>query len=301
MVNKYLYGCLFLLFGLTISYSQKVSNVTARQEQSKIIVYYDLETNTPCKITLYVSTNGGTTWQGPLKKVTGNVGTNVTSGNNSVIWNVLDEFEELRGHNIMFQIRSISKYLQTEDDKKMAEDQAKAKQAEEQAAAKKLYDEKIAPVKANKVAYLSNLRGTATTSTTGLAYKSILPGTGVKPTDGSTVYIHYAGYLEDGSLFDSSMAEIAKEYERYDENRAKQNGYQPFPFQYGKKDGLIPGFLEGIGNMSFNERAIFFIPANLAYGEKGAGGVIPPNANIIFEVQLLEGAPAASGPANPEK
>lgn len=190
-----------------------------------------------------------------------------------------------------------------EDDKKMAEEQAaaKAKQAAEQAAAKKIYDEKIAPVKAKKVAYLSDVRATATTSATGLAYKSLQAGTGVKPTDGSTVYIHYAGYLEDGSLFDSSIAEVAKEYERYDENRAKQNGYQPFPFQYGKKEGLIPGFLEGIGNMTLNEKAIFFIPANLAYGERGAGGVIPPNANIIFEVQLFEGAPAAGGPANPDK
>lgn len=190
-----------------------------------------------------------------------------------------------------------------EDDKKMAEEQAaaKAKQAEEQATAKRLYDEKIAPVKAKKVAYLTEMRAAATASATGLAYKTLIPGTGVKPTDGTTVYIHYAGYLEDGSLFDSSITEVAREYERYDENRASQNGYQPFPFQYGKKDGLIPGFLEGIGNMTFNEKAIFFIPANLGYGERGAGGVIPPNANIIFEVQLFEGAPAGSGPANPDK
>lgn len=202
-------------------------------------------------------------------------------------------------------VKTFSDYFANKavDDKKIAEEQAatKAKQAEEQAAAKKLYDEKIAPVKAKKVAYLSDMRSAATVSPTGVAFKSLIPGNGVKPTDGSTVYIHYAGYLEDGSLFDSSIVDVAKEYERYDENRDKQNGYQPFPFQYGKKEGLIPGFLEGIGNMTINERAIFFIPSNLAYGERGAGGVIPPNANIIFEVQLLEGAPAASGPANPEK
>jgi len=202
-------------------------------------------------------------------------------------------------------VKTFSDYFanKAEDDKKLAEDQAKAKakQAEEQAAAKKIYDEKIAPVKAKKVAYLSDLRTSSTVSATGLAFKSLVPGNGVKPADGTTVYIHYAGYLEDGSLFDSSVAEVAKEYERYDENRASQNGYQPFPFEYGKKEGLIPGFLEGIGNMTMNERAIFFIPAKLGYGERGAGGVIPPNANIIFEVQLLEGAPAASGPANPEK
>jgi cyclophilin family peptidyl-prolyl cis-trans isomerase len=202
-------------------------------------------------------------------------------------------------------VKTFSDYFanKAEDDKKMAEEQAaaKAKQAEEQAAAKRLYDEKMAPVKAKKVAYLTEMRAAATASATGLAYKTLIPGTGVKPTDGTTVYIHYAGYLEDGSLFDSSITEVVREYERYDENRASQNGYQPFPFQYGKKDGLIPGFLEGIGNMTFNEKAIFFIPSNLGYGERGAGGVIPPNANIIFEVQLFEAAPAGSGPANPEK
>jgi cyclophilin family peptidyl-prolyl cis-trans isomerase len=202
-------------------------------------------------------------------------------------------------------VKTFSDYFanKAEDDKKMAQEQAaaKAKQAEEQAAAKRLYDEKMAPVKAKKVAYLTEMRAAATASATGLAYKTLIPGTGVKPTDGTTVYIHYAGYLEDGSLFDSSITEVVREYERYDENRASQNGYQPFPFQYGKKDGLIPGFLEGIGNMTFNEKAIFFIPSNLGYGERGAGGVIPPNANIIFEVQLFESAPAGSGPANPEK
>ena len=76
------------------------------QEQSKIVVSYDLETKTPCKVSLYVSTNGGATWQGPLKKVTGNVGDKVISGKNSILWNVLEEFQELSGSNIKFQVRA---------------------------------------------------------------------------------------------------------------------------------------------------------------------------------------------------
>ena len=111
MVTKYLYGCLFLLFGVTISYAQKVSNVSNRQEQSNIIVSYDLETKTPCKIALYVSTNGGTTWQGPLKKVSGDVGANVNSGNKNITWNVLEEFEELRGKNIKFKVTAYAELL----------------------------------------------------------------------------------------------------------------------------------------------------------------------------------------------
>ena len=94
---------LFLFFTITIS-AQKVTNVSNHQEQSTIIVSYDLETKSPCKISLFVSTNGGTTWQGPLKKVNGDVGINVSSGSKSITWNVLEEFEELSGENIVFKV-----------------------------------------------------------------------------------------------------------------------------------------------------------------------------------------------------
>ncbi|MSP84480.1 MAG: peptidylprolyl isomerase [Flavobacteriaceae bacterium] len=166
-----------------------------------------------------------------------------------------------------------------------------AAQSEAQAAARKIYDEKYAPIKAAKVTELEAIRATATKSETGLEYKIIQKGAGVKPTDGANVFIHYAGYLEDGSLFDSSYEEVNKICGKFDQNRASQNGYQPFPFQYGKKDGLIPGFIEGLNAMSFGDKAVVFIPSKLGYGERGAGNVIPPNANIIFEIELLEGIP----------
>lgn len=181
-----------------------------------------------------------------------------------------------------------------EDDKKQAaiQAEARAKQAALDAEAKKIYDEKYAVIMADKVKYLADVRKTATKSPSGLEYVIIKKGNGAKPADGATVYIHYAGYLEDGSLFDSSYEDISKIYGKFDANRASQNGYEPFPFQAGKKDGLIPGFLEGINNMSFGDKAILFIPSNLGYGERGAGNVIPPNSNIIFEVELLEAKPA---------
>jgi uncharacterized protein (TIGR02145 family) len=97
---------IFSLLSLYSIQAQKVSNVSNRQEQSTIIVSYDLETKIPCKIALYVSTNGGTTWQGPLKKVIGDIGANVSSGNKNIIWNVLEEFDELKGTNIVFQIKA---------------------------------------------------------------------------------------------------------------------------------------------------------------------------------------------------
>jgi len=192
-----------------------------------------------------------------------------------------------------------------DDDKKQQVIQAEARKKQEEAAAeaKRVYDEKYAPVKAEKLKYLNGLKATATTSPSGLQYKVLKPGNGKKAVDGTNFYVHYAGYLEDGSLFDSSYEEVAKAYGKYDANRAAQNGYQPFPFQAGKKDGLIPGFLEGLNDMTFGEKKILFIPSALGYGERGAGGVIPPNANIIFEVEMFEALPTppVGGPTADKK
>lgn len=181
-----------------------------------------------------------------------------------------------------------------EDQKKQAalDAENKAKQAAIEADAKKAYDEKFGPVKVQKTAALAAIRSTATKTPSGLEYKIIQKGAGKKPADGANVYIHYAGYLEDGTLFDSSYEEVNKTFGKFDANRAAQNGYQPFPFQYGKKDGLIPGFIEGLNAMSFGDKAVVFIPSKLGYGERGAGTVIPPNTNIIFEIEMLESLPA---------
>jgi len=173
------------------------------------------------------------------------------------------------------------------------EAEKRQKDAEAKAIADKEMKEKLGPLLAAKVAELAALKAKTTTTASGLQYYILQKGTGVKPTEGKDIYVHYAGYLEDGTLFDSSYEAINKMYGKFDQNRANQNGYQPFPFKYGSKGGLIPGFLEGINNMNFNDKAIFFIPANLGYGERGAGNVIPPNSNIIFEVEILESLPAA--------
>ncbi|QBZ98032.1 hypothetical protein GS03_01532 [Flavobacterium sangjuense] len=166
------------------------------------------------------------------------------------------------------------------------------KQVELEAQKKAEYNAKFGAVIAAKAKYLNDTKATATETASGLKYKIIKAGTGKKPADGTNVYINYAGYLEDGSLFDSSMESVNKECGKYDENRAKQNGYQPFPFPYGKKDGLIPGFLEALSLMNYGDTALVYIPSKLGYGERGAGNVIPPNSNIIFEVEMLETLPA---------
>jgi cyclophilin family peptidyl-prolyl cis-trans isomerase len=181
-----------------------------------------------------------------------------------------------------------------EDAKKQAviDAENQKKQAVIIAEAKKAYLEKYSSVITAKAADLKANKATATTTASGLAYKIIQKGSGVKPVDGTTLYFHYAGYFEDGTLFDSSYEDVSKAYGKYDANRAAQNGYQAFPFEAGKKDGMIPGFLEGINLLSFGDKAVIFIPSNLAYGESGAGGVIPPNTNLIFELEIFEKQPA---------
>ncbi|GAA4776618.1 MULTISPECIES: peptidylprolyl isomerase [Flavobacterium] len=163
-----------------------------------------------------------------------------------------------------------------------------------QVAEQKANEAKYAKVKADKVAAFAQAKASGTKTESGLVYNIIQKGSGKKPVAGSTVYVNYAGYFEDGNLFDSSYADINKAYGKWDAQRAAQNGYQPFPFQAGKKDGLIPGFLEGLEKMNIGDKALLFIPSNLGYGAQGAGGVIPPNTNLVFELELLEVMPNAT-------
>ena len=155
----------------------------------------------------------------------------------------------------------------------------------------KIYNEKYKPVIEAKVASFAALKATSVTTKSGLQFKIIKKGSGKKPVNGASIYIHYAGFLEDGTLFDTSIEAVANAFGKFDQRRADANQYTPIPFQAGKKDGMIPGFIEGIENISFGDKAILFIPTRLGYGEAGAGGVIPPNANIIFEIELFENMP----------
>ncbi|MFT7073163.1 peptidylprolyl isomerase [Patiriisocius sp. Uisw_017] len=104
----------------------------------------------------------------------------------------------------------------------------------------------------------------------GLYFKHIQRGEGVKPTAGQTVAVHYNGMLPDGTTFDSS-------YKRG----------EPIEFPVGMGH-VIAGWDEGILLLNKGDKARFVIPSDLAYGEQGAGGVIPPNATLVFDVELME-------------
>jgi len=110
---------------------------------------------------------------------------------------------------------------------------------------------------------------------------------GEYPPKGSNVKVNYAGYFTDGRLFDTSFVEVAKAYGTYEEGRDKQNGYAPFTTIYGPDAKLIAGFKEGLQKMKIGDKAMLFIPFHLGYGVQGAGDIIPPNTDLVFELELV--------------
>lgn len=109
----------------------------------------------------------------------------------------------------------------------------------------------------------------AVKTASGLSYTELVKGTGAAPVSGKTVTVHYTGTLENGKKFDSSV-----------------DRGQPFVFRIGAGE-VIPGWDEGIISMRVGGKRKLVIPPQLGYGASGAGGVIPPNATLIFDVELL--------------
>ena len=103
----------------------------------------------------------------------------------------------------------------------------------------------------------------------GLEYIEVEAGTGAQVAAGNVVSVHYTGKFQDGKVFDSSVSRG-----------------EPITFPLGKGN-VIKGWDEGIALMKVGGKALLVIPPNLAYGENGAGGVIPPNATLVFDVELV--------------
>jgi peptidylprolyl isomerase len=111
--------------------------------------------------------------------------------------------------------------------------------------------------------------GKMITTASGLRYVDVVVGTGPSPKPGQSCTVHYTGTLENGRKFDSS----------------RDRG-EPFTFTIGQGD-VIKGWDEGVATMKVGGRRTLTIPPALGYGARGAGGVIPPNATLTFDVELL--------------
>jgi FKBP-type peptidyl-prolyl cis-trans isomerase FkpA len=117
---------------------------------------------------------------------------------------------------------------------------------------------------------LAPITGDLVTTATGLQYQDLVVGSGEVAKAGDVVSVHYTGWLADGTKFDSSL-----------------DRGTPFEFTLGLGK-VIQGWDEGVDGMKTGGKRKLIIPPDLAYGSSGAGGVIPPNATLTFEVELLE-------------
>jgi FKBP-type peptidyl-prolyl cis-trans isomerase len=124
--------------------------------------------------------------------------------------------------------------------------------------------------KAANAAALDKIAAGFESTESGLRYQIIQKGAGAKAEKGKTVSVHYKGQLTDGTVFDSSY---------------KRNQPIDFPLGVGQ---VIAGWDEGISLLQIGDKARFVIPSDLGYGSSGAGGVIPPDATLIFDVELMD-------------
>ncbi|BAO56265.1 peptidylprolyl isomerase [Nonlabens marinus] len=138
-----------------------------------------------------------------------------------------------------------------------------------------------------KAAELAALKEKARKLPSGVSIYMVKKGSGEKPAIGTNVLLDYSGYLENGTLFDSSDLETALLFDAVNPNKQRANAYRSMPVEYSPEVGMIPGFREALLSMEYGDQIVAFIPSELAYGANG-GGPIPPNSNLIFEMKMAE-------------
>ena len=152
--------------------------------------------------------------------------------------------------------------------------------------------QKLESQKEKNLALMAEQEAKAVAQPSGIKILKLKEGNGVKPQIGSDVLVNYAGFLRaTGDLFDTNIAEIAKENDAYDAARAAdpQYGYIPYAWKYSPEVGLIAGFKEALLSMKVGDKIRVFIPSALAYGKQGFGnGVIPPDADLMFEIEIVD-------------
>ena len=164
-----------------------------------------------------------------------------------------------------------------------------AKEGERLAAIEKEKQEKLAALAKVKEAFVSELAGQkakAKSLPSGLKILSLVDGGGEKPKFGTQVLVKYAGYLEDGSLFDSNYEDVELVHNKFDERKKQVGNYNPMPMSYSPDAPLFAGFREALLTMKVGDKVRAFLPSHLGLGEQGSPGVIPPNADLIFDLEI---------------
>lgn len=154
-------------------------------------------------------------------------------------------------------------------------------------ALKKKKEEAATQFRNEKVTAFEKMRASAQSYPSGLKIYVRKKGSGQKPELGTKISLDYSGFFDNGKLFDTSVEQDAINFNNLNERKQQANGYRPIPVKYDPSVGMVPGFREALLTMNYGDQITAFVPAALAYGERGAGGVIPPNADLIFEMHLL--------------
>lgn len=153
-------------------------------------------------------------------------------------------------------------------------------------AEEKAQEEAFENMKTAFAAEISRQKEEAESLPSGLKILTIKEGTGEQPTIGQKAMVNYAGYLADGTLFDSNYEDIALKYNMFDPKRKQGGGYDPIPMVFSNEARLIAGFKEGLLSMKVGDKIRVFIPPHLGYGAQGYGP-IPPNSDLVFDLEIV--------------
>lgn len=177
----------------------------------------------------------------------------------------------------------------TEESPKLKEKLEKAKEEQRQKAEelKKANEAKNAEAAKEVKPTLDEYLSKAKTSASGLKTYFIAKGEGEKPKQGQFVTVNYQGYFTDGRLFDSNLKDVEEKHGMLNKMKEQRDLYKPMKMQVSPDARMIPGFKEGVSQMRVGDKAFFYLPYHLAYGER-ANGPIPAKSDLIFIVEMVE-------------
>lgn len=161
-------------------------------------------------------------------------------------------------------------------------------EADEREAAAKRRQEEMIKMKAALASEFEAQKAKAEELPSGLRVLYLNKSEGKKPKMGQKVMVNYAGYFTNGNLFDSNQEAIEKRYNKYNPVKKQKGFYDPIPMDYSREARLIPGFREGLLLMKVGDKVRLFIPSELGYGPTGSRNVIPPNADLVFDMELVK-------------
>jgi cyclophilin family peptidyl-prolyl cis-trans isomerase len=160
-----------------------------------------------------------------------------------------------------------------------------AKKAEE---AKLIAEEKKAKIALEFKPTIDDYASKAKTLASGLKMHYLNNGTGEKPKTGQTAMINYQGYFTDGKLLDSNVKEVEEKFGMLNPQKVQRGMYAPAPMKISPDANLFPGFKEALATLRVGDKAFFYFPSHLAYGEAGRPPVVQPNTDLAFIIEMVD-------------